>query len=44
MRLTFYLAAILGFLGLGVLDLVSGNVKVGVASIAIGVANALLLA
>lgn len=43
MRLIFLTLALGGFAGLGVLDVVGGNARVGIASLLLALANSLLL-
>ena len=43
MRLILLAMALAGFAGLGVLDLVTGNIRVGIASLLLSAANGLLL-
>lgn len=43
MRTALVITALVGFIGLGILDLAAGNLKVGVASLALALANYLLL-
>jgi hypothetical protein len=43
MRLVFLGMAVLGFVGLGILDLVDSNYRTGVAALLLAVVNLLLL-